>query len=107
MPSKRRLEQLKCARVAAVLSSKKRKFEASSVLNSAQLEIDDDKLSLADTIETEGESGTWFWNKSANESDSDTKEEADKGEGEGEDSESNSHIEEPRTERAVSPEVEI
>lgn len=66
MPSKRRLTQLKSARAAAVLSSKKRKVEASLVLNSAQLEIDDDKLSITDTSDTEGESGTWFWNESAN-----------------------------------------
>lgn len=92
------------------MSSKKRKFEASSVLNSAQLKIDDGKLSTADTIDTidtKEESGTWFWNKSANKSDSDTKNEGNKREGEDEDSESNSHIEKPRTKRVVSPEVKI
>ena len=72
MPSKRGLEQLKSARAAAVPPLKKKKSEASSVLNSAQLEIDDDKLSTADTSDTEGESGTWFWKESANESDWDS-----------------------------------
>ena len=89
------------------MSSKKRKVEASLVLNSAQLEIDDDKLSMTDTSDTKGESGTWFWNESANESGSDTEEEGDKGEKEGEDNESNPEIEKPSTEKAVSSEVEM
>ena len=75
MPSKGRLEQLKFARAAAVQSSKKRKSEASLVLDSAQLEMDNDKLSTADTSDTEGESGAWFSNESANESDLNTEEE--------------------------------
>ena len=83
MPSKRRLDQLKSARAAAVQAYKKRKFEASSVLN-VHLEVEDDKLSTTDTSNTEGESVTWFWNESANESDSDTEEEEDEDE-EGED----------------------
>lgn len=73
MPSKRRLDQLKSARAAAVQACKKRKSEASSVLN-AHPEIVDDKLSTTDTSNTEDESGTWFWNESANESDPDTEE---------------------------------
>ena len=78
------------------------------VLNLAQLEIDDNKLSPTDTSDTEGESGTWFWNESANESNSDTEEEGDKGEAEeGEDNESNPEIEEPSTEEAVSLEVKM
>ena len=109
MPSKRRLTQLKSAWAAAVLSSKRRKVEASLFLISAQLEIDDNKLSKTDTSDTEGESGTWFWNESANESDSNSEEEGegDKEEEEGEDTESNAETEEPRTEKAVSPEIEI
>ena len=75
MPSKRRLEQLKSARAAAVQACKMRKSETSSIIN-AHLEIQDDKLSTADTRDTEGESETWFWNDSANESGSD----AEKGE---------------------------
>ena len=81
MPSKRCLTQLKSARAAAVLSSKKRKIKASLVLNLAQPEIDDNKLSTTDTSDTEGEFRTWIWNESANESGSDTEE--------GEDNESN------------------
>lgn len=105
MPS---LTQLKSARAAAVLSSKRRKVEASLVLNSAQLEIDDDKLSTTDTGDTEDESGTWFWKGSANETGSEFEEggEGDKGEEEGEDNESNTETEEPRTKRAI-PEIEI
>ena len=83
MPSKRRLDQLKSARAVAVQACKKRKSEASSVLN-VHLEVKNDKLSTTGTSDTEGESGTWFWNESANESDSDTEEEEDEDE-EGED----------------------
>ena len=72
------------------MPSKKRKVETSLVLNSAQLEIDDDKLSTTDRSDTEGESGTWFWNESANESDLNTEDEGDKGEEEGEDNRSKS-----------------
>lgn len=52
-----------------------KKFEASSLPNSAQLQIDDDQLSTHDTSDTEGVSGIWFWNESANELDSDSEEE--------------------------------
>ena len=87
MPYKRCLDQLKSARAAAVQACKKRKSEASSVLNTVHLKVEDDKLSTTDTSNTEGGSGTWFWNESANESDSDTEEEEDKDEDEGEGSE--------------------
>lgn len=81
MPSKRRREQWKSARAASLEVFKKRRLEASLLPNSAQLRIDDRKLSTADTTNTDdtddmdNESGTWFWNKSANETDSDTEEE--------------------------------
>ena len=91
MPSKRCLEQLKSARVAAVQAKKKRRCEVNLVTDPAQLEIDNDKLSTTDTSDTEGESGTWFWNESANEDDSDTEG------GEEEDKESDSDIDEVRT----------
>ena len=74
MPSKRRLEQLKSARVTAVQAKKRRRCEVNLAIDPAQLEIDNDKLSTTDTSDTEGESGTWFWNESANEDDSDTEE---------------------------------
>ena len=96
MPTKRRLNQLKSARALAVEACKRRKFEASLVVNS-QPEIEDDKLSTADTSDTEVESGTWFWNDSANESDLDTEEGED-----GDENESNLEMEESR---AVSPKV--
>ena len=63
-------------------------------------EIDDNKLSTTDTSDTEGDSGTWFWNESANESDSGSEEEGnniDEGDLEEEHS---------KTERAASPEEE-
>ena len=74
MPNKRRREQLKSARAASLEGFKKRRSEANSLPNSAQLRVDDRKLSTADTTDTEGESGTWLWNESANETDSDTEE---------------------------------
>ena len=89
---------MKSARAA---SSKKRKSEASSLLSSAQPQIDDDKLSTGDTSDTgdtEGESGTWFWNQSANETGSDSEEEDESGVDE-EDCEE----EQSRTKQAVSP----
>lgn len=99
MPNKRRREQLKSARAASLEVYKKRRSEANSLPNSAQLRVDDRKLSTADTTDTEGESGTWFWNESANETDSDT-----------EDEENGNHEKdlegnESRTEEAVSSEV--
>ena len=100
MPSKRRLEQLKSARAVMAQAHKKRKSEVSSVLDAHHPEIEDDKLSTADTSDTsdtEGESGIWFWNESVNESGSDTVE------GE-EDNENESDLEIEET-RAVSPEA--
>ena len=105
MASKRRRNHLKAAREASVASFKKRRFEASSLSNSGQREIDDNKLSTTDTSntsdssDTEGEPGTWFWNESANKSDSGSEEEGnDVDEGDLEEEHS-------KTERAASPEV--
>lgn len=55
MPSKRRLEQLKKARDAAVQSIKKKKLESSLL---SQLKTDDDKLNESDTIDKEAKSRT-------------------------------------------------
>ena len=74
MRLKRQRQHLKAAKTASIESFKKRKLEASSLPRSAQLQIDDDKLSTSDT---EGESGIWFWNESANETDSDSEEEGE------------------------------
>ena len=71
MVSKRRRHHLKASREASVTSFKKRRSEASSLSTSDQREIDDNKLSTTNTSDTEGDSGTWFWN----ESDSDSREE--------------------------------
>ena len=62
-------------------------------------EIDDNKLNTTDTSDTEGDSGTWFWNESVNESDSDSEEEGnDVDEGDLEEEHS-------KTGRAASPAV--
>ena len=72
MPSKRHRAQRDAARAASVEIFKKRRLEASSLLNSEQLNTDDNKLNTIDTSDDESDSvGTWFWNESANENDSD------------------------------------
>ena len=77
MTSKRRLVQLKNARLASVAHFKKRKLER--ILNTEQPRIDDNELNANDTGDTSNtgdtgahtdEEGTWFWNQSANELDS-------------------------------------
>lgn len=73
MPLKQQLWYL-----ARAASSKKRKSEASSLFNLPQPQIDKDKLSTGDTSntgDTQGVSGTWFWNQSANKTESDSEEE--------------------------------
>ena len=72
MPSKRQRDQRNSARAASILTFKKRRLEASRLPKPVQLQSDDDNN---DTSDTEGESGTWYWNESANESCSDTEEE--------------------------------
>ena len=99
MPTKRRRKQLKSARAASLEVFKKRRSEANSLPNSAQLRVDDRELSTADTTDTEGESETWFWNESANETDSDTEEEGNGNH------EKDLEGDESRTEEAVSSEV--
>ena len=77
MPSKRQRAQRNAARAASIQTFKKRILEASSPLNSEQLNTDDDKLSTIDTTDDDGDSaGTWYWNESANETDSDSEEES-------------------------------
>ena len=71
MPTKRRLIQLKSAKDLAIGVCKKRKFEASLVVNSYP-EIEENKLNTVDTSNMEDKSKTWFWKNSANESDFDT-----------------------------------
>ena len=82
--------------------SKKKRLESSSFPNSAQLSIDNDKLSTADTSDDEAESGTWFWNESAHETDSDSdSEEA----GNIDIDDADLEEEQSRTEQAVSPKL--
>ena len=66
MPSKRQRAQRNAARAASVEIFKKRRLEASSLLNSEQLNTHDDKLSTIDTSNDESDSAR-FWNESANE----------------------------------------
>ena len=72
MPSKRQRDQRNSARAASILTFKKRRLEASRLPKPVQPQPDDN---TNDTSDTEGESGTWYWNESANESFSDTEEE--------------------------------
>ena len=77
MTSKRRLAQLKNARLASVAHFQKRKLER--IFNTEQPRIDDNELNANDTGDTGNtgdtgdtgadtdEEGTWFWNQSANE----------------------------------------
>ncbi len=81
-------------------SSKNEESNQAHFSNSAQLEINDDKLSTADTTDTEHESGTWFWNENANEISSDSEEG-----GHSDVDESNTELEQSRTESAASPEI--
>lgn len=43
------------------------------------LEVNDNKLSMADTSDVESDSEIWFWNESANETNSDSEEEENDG----------------------------
>ena len=82
MTSKRRLAQLKNARLASVAHFQKRKLER--IFNTEQPRIDDNELNANDTGDTGNtgdtgdtgadtdEEGTWFWNQSANELESDS-----------------------------------
>lgn len=106
MSSKCNLTQLKFTRAAAILFSKKKKFETSLVLNLAHLKINDNKANTPDTNNTEGELISGFWNESVNETDSnfEEKREGNKREKEYED---NIEIEKPKTKKAVSRKLEI
>ena len=98
MPSKRQRAKQTDARAASVECFKKTRLEASSLLNSEQLNTDDDKLSTIDTSDNESDSaGTWFWNESANETDSDSEEEGD------DDDDEDLEEEQPKMEQAISP----
>lgn len=75
MPTKHQHKQLKSARTASFEVFKKKRLEVNSFSNSAQLKVDNYKLSTTNITNTKSESGTWFWNKSTNETDLDTKKE--------------------------------
>ena len=98
MSSKRQREQRNAARAASVEFFKKRRLETSSVHNSLQPSIDNDKPNTTDTNDEEAETATWFWNESANETDSDSEDEGS-GDVDGEDLEGG----QSKTEQAVSP----
>ena len=75
MPSKRQRKQQNATKAVSVEFFKKRRLEASSLLTSVQLDINNNKLSTTDTSNEEAESGTWFWNESINKTDSYSEEE--------------------------------
>lgn len=100
MPTKRQRELRNAARAASIESFKKRRLEASSLSNLAQLHVDNNKLSTTDTSNEEAESRTWLWNESANETDSDSEEESSSDVDEEELEE-----EQSRTKQAVSPKL--
>lgn len=58
LPLKCHFIHLKSAKAVAILFSNKKKVEASLVLNSVQHKINDNKLSIANTSNTEGKFGT-------------------------------------------------
>lgn len=74
MPLKQQFQCLNSARVASIEFFKKKKTKASSLCSLAGLQIDNDKLSTRDSSDTEGEFGTWFWNKNTNDTDLDFEE---------------------------------
>lgn len=100
---------MKFARVVAILFLKKRKVEANLTFNSAQLEINNDKLSIADISNTKDKSKTWFWNKGANKADSDSKKEEkeDKRKKKDKNNELNPKRKEPRTKGVIGLEIKI
>ncbi len=53
-------EQLKFLLAASFKVFKKKRSEASPLLNSVQLKVNDFKLSTFNITNTEGESGIWF-----------------------------------------------
>lgn len=102
MPSKRRLEQLKNARLVAAEQAKKRKIEVDTTL---QPGINDQLCNVhtsdtSDTDDSEEANGTWFWNLSVNESCSDSEEEP-QGKRQLDEGGLDVELEEPRSEEAV------
>ena len=82
MPSKRRLEQLRNARLVTAEQRKKQKIEEiSNTTTTAQPSIHHNQLCNDDTHDTDDTEGVdiWFWNCSANESCSDSEEETEAG----------------------------
>ena len=107
MPSKRQRDQRNSARAASVLTFKKRRLEASRLPKPVQPQSDDDNNNTSDT---EGKSGTWYWNESANESCSDTEEEGYSDVEEDDKiktGDSETKIEQSRTQEEATPDVSL
>lgn len=100
MPSKRQRNQRNAATADSNLIFKKRRLEASRLPKPVQPQPDDN---TNDTSDTEGESGTWYWNESANESGSDTEEEGYSDV----DEEDESRTDESKTQEEATPEVSV
>ena len=77
MLSKRQLDQRNSARVASILTFKKKRLETSRLSKSVQPLSDQPQPdnNTNNINDTKGKSGTWYQNKSANESCFDTEEE--------------------------------
>lgn len=65
MTNKRRLAQLKDARLESLAHFKRRKLDRIS--NTEQARIDDNELNTSNTGADKDEEGTWYWNQSTNE----------------------------------------
>ncbi len=107
MPSKRQRDQRNSARAASILTFKTRRLEASRLSKPVQPQPDDN---TNDTSDTEGQSGTWYWNESANESCSDTEEEGNSDveeEDETKTGESETKTEESKTQEEATPDVSL
>ena len=103
MPSKRRLEQLRNARLVAVERAKKRKIEKTpNTTTTAQPSIDHNQLCNDDTNDTVGSEGadTRFSNSSANESCPDSKGNT-KGGQQSDEEKSDVGVKQPRTKEAA------
>ena len=82
------------------MTFKKGRLEASQLLKPVQPQPDDNTNNTSDT---EGKSGTWYWNKSANESCSDTEEERYSDI----DEKNETRTEESKTQEEATPEVTL
>lgn len=104
MPSKRRFEQLRNARLVAMEQRKKRKIEEiPKTTITAQPSIHHNQLCNDDTNDTDDTEGadTWFENSNANESCSDSEEETEAGGEQSDEEELDVGMKQPRMEEVA------